>query len=184
MRDRASKTRRGRFSLVAGFVVAVLSPTPLFPALSTSPVHDHLSLPEKIGQMLQVQCYASSANGTAVDASHLLDEIKRYHLGSLDFRVPMNGPNLVRAQSEEVAKTLNTLQATGPIPLLIGADIERGTIARVADAPDMPNVMAWDAGGDPAAVRAIGEVTAAEARAVGIQWAFAPVVDVSFAVSS
>ena len=169
----------GRLLLAVGFASAVLTSAALTRDVSNTSVLDRMSLSEKIGQMLQVQFYMNSTHGGEGDTSHLLDEIKHYHLGSLDFRVPVNGPNLVRAQSEAAAKALNSLQAAAPIPLLIGADIERGMISRFGDVPDMPNVMAWDAGGDPKTVRTIGEMTADEARAVGIQWAFAPVVDVN-----
>jgi len=165
--------------VAVGFAAYVLNPSPSFFALSTASAHDRMSLPEKVGQMLQVQCYVNSANGSDADISYLIGEIKRYHLGSLDFRVRMNGPNLVRAQTEDVAKTLNAFQAASSIPLLVGADIERGMIARVSDAPDMPSAMAWGAAGDLRSVRLLGETTAEEARAVGIQWAFAPVVDVN-----
>lgn len=180
MREQAGRTRYRRILLLyTGIASSVLAPIPLFSALAKSSLQDHMLLTEKVGQMLQVQCYLTSANGTATDVSHLVEEMKRYHLGSLDFRIPLNGPNLVRAESAEVAETLNALQRASPIPLLIGADIERGLIARVSDAPDMPSVMAWGAAGDHRSVRLLGETTAEEARAIGIQWAFAPVVDVN-----
>ena len=78
-----------------------------------------------------------------------------------------------------VTAKLDNLQRYSCTPLLIGTDIKRGLIARVADAPDMPNVMALGAGGDPEQTRKLGEITAREARAVGIHWTFAPVADVN-----
>jgi len=137
------------------------------------------SLENKVGQMIQVRVYA--------DAPHLQDEafqkdleaVVSCHAGSVDLRVRMNGPNLLRQTSATVVHSLNGLQAKLQVPLLVGSDIERGLIARVADVPDFPSVMALGATGDPMLVRRLGDITAREARAVGIHWAFAPVVDLN-----
>jgi len=145
---------------------------------SVSP-HVALSLEEKIGQMLQVRVYADDADMQGEDFRNELHAVTFSHAGSVDVRVHLDGPNLLRPKQDIVARSLNGLQAGSQVPLLIGADIERGLIARVADAPDMPNVMALGAVDDSKAAYRLGEITAREARAVGIQWAFAPVADVN-----
>lgn len=141
--------------------------------------HAALSLEEKIGQMLQVRVYADNPNLQGGDFPKELQAVAACHAGSVDLRVRMEGPNLLRPKQDVVARSLNGLQAKSPIPLLVGADIERGVIARVADAPNLPDLMAYGAAGDAAQARRLGEITAREARAVGIQWAFAPVADVN-----
>ncbi len=145
-------------------------PSPSFTGLSTS---------EKVGQMLQVRVYGDFVTTREEEYLRILDEIKRDHIGSVDLRVHLDGPNLVRPSPELVATTLNAFQAAAKTPLLVGADVERGVVARVSDAPDIPNVMAWGAAGDLRSARLLGETTAQEARAVGIHWTFAPVVDVN-----
>jgi beta-N-acetylhexosaminidase len=62
---------------------------------------------------------------------------------------------------------------------LISADLERGASMRLNSVTVFPHAMAFAAGHDPEASRFEGEVTAKEARAVGIQWVFFPVADVN-----
>lgn len=80
----------------------------------------------------------------------------------------MAGPNLVKVSPEQVAGIINALQRGQKIPLLIGADIERGLASRVSGVPDFPFPMAFGAVDKPAAVERSGRITAEQARTVGI----------------
>ena len=62
-------------------------------------------------------------------------------------------------------------------PLLIAADLERGAGQQVAGLTEFPPPLALASLGDASVVRWAGAVTAQEARAVGINWVFAPVGD-------
>ncbi|MBA3497310.1 MAG: hypothetical protein H0T86_09405 [Gemmatimonadales bacterium] len=62
-------------------------------------------------------------------------------------------------------------------PMLIASDLERGAGQQVAGLTQFPPPLALAALGDAAVVRWAGAVTAQEARAVGINWVFAPVGD-------
>jgi beta-glucosidase-like glycosyl hydrolase len=62
-------------------------------------------------------------------------------------------------------------------PLLLAADLERGAGQQIAGLTEFPPPMALASLGDPAVVRWAAAVTAQEARAVGINWIFAPVAD-------
>jgi beta-glucosidase-like glycosyl hydrolase len=62
-------------------------------------------------------------------------------------------------------------------PLLIAGDLERGAGQQVAGLTQFPPPLALASLGDAAVVRWAGAVTAQEARAVGINWVFAPVAD-------
>jgi beta-glucosidase-like glycosyl hydrolase len=62
-------------------------------------------------------------------------------------------------------------------PLLIGADLERGAGQQFAGLTQFPPPRALAALDDPAAIRWAAAVTAREARAVGVNWVFAPVAD-------
>ncbi len=62
-------------------------------------------------------------------------------------------------------------------PLLVASDLERGPGQQVAGLTEFPPPAALAALDDPAVTRWAGAVTAQEARAVGINWIFAPVAD-------
>jgi beta-glucosidase-like glycosyl hydrolase len=72
--------------------------------------------------------------------------------------------------------TADLLRRSGR-PLLLAADLERGAGQQIAGLTEFPPPMALASLGDPAVVRWAASVTAQEARAVGINWVFAPVAD-------
>lgn len=74
---------------------------------------------------------------------------------------------------------LAELQGASPHPLLVAADIEWGSGQQLAGATLLPCLMALGAIGSEEAAYEAGKTTALEARAVGVNWAFAPVVDVN-----
>jgi beta-glucosidase len=69
------------------------------------------------------------------------------------------------------------LRARSTAPLLVGADLERGAGQQFAGAISLPPAAAFGALGDLAATRRAGELTGREARALGIDWVYAPVAD-------
>jgi beta-N-acetylhexosaminidase len=91
----------------------------------------------------------------------------------------------------EIAAKLNALQRAASVPLLVGADLESGAAYRARGGFATPNAidlggatmfppqMAIGATGDTALAYAMGRATAVEGRAMGIQVAFAPVLDVN-----
>jgi hypothetical protein len=99
---------------------------------STDPLRRGLSLEEKVGQMLQVRIHADYDSAQSPEFVAELGNVVRYHAGLVDLRAHMDGPNLVRPQPELVARNLNAFQKASDIPLLVGADIERGVIARAS----------------------------------------------------
>ena len=78
-----------------------------------------------------------------------------------------------------MALFLNQMQRLAKTPLLVGADFERGASMRVTGGTRFPYNMAFGAARDLDASRYEGLVTAREARALGVQWIFAPVADVN-----
>lgn len=137
-----------------------------------------LTLEEKVGQMLQIRVFEGSDVG-GPEYTFVRDEIQKYHIGSIDLSDRMIGPNLAKGSPAEVAAMLNQLQQGAKIPLLVGADIERGLASRLSDCPEFPFPMAFGATGDPKLAEKFGEITAEEARAVGIHWAYAPIADIN-----
>lgn len=138
-----------------------------------------LSLEEKIGQMLMGRCFLDYSSFDSPDYKEFIDDLQKYHLGSLVVAAHTNRQGLVRPSPLEAAKVANQLQGDSKLPLLLAADLERGLASRLKDVPDFPWPMAVGAAGDPAAAEQMGAITAREARAVGIEWALAPVADVN-----
>src|SRR6266550_2400173 len=76
-----------------------------------------------------------------------------------------------------VAALTASLREKAGRPLLLGSDFERGPGQQVRGLTDLPPPAALGYIDDVAATYACGSVTATEARAVGLNWVFAPVCD-------
>ncbi len=79
----------------------------------------------------------------------------------------------------DIAAKLNTLQRASRLPLLIATDFESGPGARMRGGTPFPGNMALGATDRELDAYEVGRVIAVEGRAVGIQFDFAPVVDVN-----
>ena len=91
-------------------------------------------------------------------------------------RYPVGGVLLFNARWPRIANSLDALQDAAPEPLLVGADVERGVGQQVEGATAFPRALACGRAGSKA-VHALARITALEAEACGIHWAFAPVAD-------
>ncbi len=79
----------------------------------------------------------------------------------------------------DLAAKFNALQRASRLPLFIAADLESGPSARIRGATAFPGNMGLGATGSEQDAYDVGAVIAREARAVGINLVFAPVVDVN-----
>ena len=79
----------------------------------------------------------------------------------------------------ESAVLIDRLQSQAPVPLLIGSDFERGAAFRIRNTLPLPWNMAVGATRSAQWADRQGRITAREARALGVNWIFAPVVDVN-----
>lgn len=143
---------------------------------------DNLSLPELVAQMFVVR-----ASGCLFDHQIRYREWEptasklRYYLEKLG----VGGVILVGGSAAELAVRSHQLQSWAKFPLLLAADIEEGVGQRFAGATwfGPPMAIAQVAQHDPEAAdryaEQMGAVTAIEARAIGLNWIFAPVVDVN-----
>jgi beta-glucosidase len=128
-----------------------------------------MTLDEKVGQMTQA------------DLSYLKDptDVQRYFLGS----VLSGGNSDPKTNSlEDWTDMYDGFQAQAmktrlKIPILYGVDAVHGH-SNVLKAVIFPHNVGLGATRDAALVEEIGRITAAEVRATGIQWAFAPCVTV------
>lgn len=129
-----------------------------------------MSLDEKIGQLISVGLNATFLNQDSDAYRTLKHYIEDDKVGGLI---------LFRGPVYESVMLTNRMQQLAKYPLLISADLEAGAGMRFDDTVNFPWNMAVAATGNPAYARRQGEITAREARALGVQQIFAPVVDVN-----
>jgi beta-glucosidase-like glycosyl hydrolase/CubicO group peptidase (beta-lactamase class C family) len=138
-----------------------------------------MTLEEKLGQLLFV-FYFGGLTSTESDAyRELVRLVEQNHIGGLVLQTRGTPLGVERSQAYPAAALANQLQARAKVPLLVGADFERGTAMRVEEGTAFPHAMAVAAAGSPQDAYAMGRLTALEARALGVHWIFAPVADVN-----
>lgn len=138
-----------------------------------------LSLEEKIGQMLQIRCYADYPSFDGPEYLALKQQVRKYHVGSVVIGMHFDNNGPIRSSALETAKIANQLQRDSELPLLVSADLERGVASRIKDVPAFPWPMTFGATANLKNAERFGAVTGRQARAIGINWAFAPVADVN-----
>jgi beta-N-acetylhexosaminidase len=141
-----------------------------------------LSVEQKVGQLIMGRLEGDFENVRGAELQRIIHLIRAYHVGG--FAVGIGSP-------AEVALKLNTLQSAAQVPLLIAADLEWGAGMRLwrptylpygiegGGGTAFPFNMGVGATRDPALADTAGRITGREARAVGIHWVFAPVLDVN-----
>lgn len=129
-----------------------------------------MRLEEKIGQMIMVMAPARFLNIESQEFREL-----RHHV--LENRV--GGILLGQGQVYEAAMLINRLQELARFPLLVAAEFEAGVGMGLRGATHLPWNMAVGATDDPVWAERQGEVTAQEARLVGVNVLLAPVVELS-----
>jgi beta-N-acetylhexosaminidase len=129
-----------------------------------------MSADEKIGQLISIGYNAKFLNQDSAEFRELRRQVTENHVG---------GVILFRGPVYESAVLVNRLQALAKWPLLVSADLEAGAGMRFDDTVNFPWNMALAAAGDPELARRQGVITAREARALGVQQLYAPVVDVN-----
>ena len=138
-----------------------------------------LSLEEKVGQVFMIWCRASFLNVENPEYLQLREAMQKYHVGSFAMTVHVDGPFLLRSEPYEAAELLNRLQSDSKLPLLFAADFERGVSMRLQGTTVFPHAMAFGGDGKIEDAENFGNITALEARAIGIHWNFFPDADVN-----
>src|SRR5213075_569976 len=138
-----------------------------------------MTVDEKIGQLL-FTTYHGSLTATDSDAyKQLLHDVQNLHVGGFIVITHGSPMGIVKSQAYPSAVLANQLQAKSKLPLLIGADFERGTAMRYDEGTSFPTAMAVAAAGNPKDAYTMGKITALEARATGVHWVYAPDSDVN-----
>lgn len=110
---------------------------------------------------------SDALSGFAHEASRIADALE----------IGVGGFIIFGGTVESVRRLTADLLRRAGRPLLLASDLERGAGQQIAGLTEFPPPMALASLGDPAVVRWAASVTAQEARAVGINWVFAPVAD-------
>ncbi|MBT9382311.1 glycoside hydrolase family 3 protein [Pseudooceanicola sp. CBS1P-1] len=84
---------------------------------------------------------------------------------------------------EAERSALDALQEDAAIPMLVSADLEGSRMSLPFGTP-VPNPLALAAADDEALTREVSRIMAAEARAIGVNWSFTPVLDINAAPRS
>lgn len=130
-----------------------------------------MTLEQKVGQMVGVRAYGLFRNRRAPEHRALLDQVRKLRVGCV---------TIFESEVQSIPSLVNELQGAAAVPLLIAADMERGMAFRVRrGVVPIPYAMAIGATRSEEAAHFTGVVAAREGRALGIHWAFAPVVDVN-----
>ncbi len=153
------------------------SPVGLNPVIETKidAILKQMSVEEKVGQTLQPEWKSITP-----------DEMRDYHIGSIE-----NGGGAVpggnkHASVEDWVNLINPYweASVDPrankvrIPMMWASDAVHGH-NNVFSATLFPHNIGLGAAHDPALIRRIGEATAAEVRATGMDWSFAPTIAVA-----
>jgi beta-N-acetylhexosaminidase len=138
-----------------------------------------MSVEEKVGQLLFATYHGSFMATDSAAYVQLMHDVEDLHVGGF-INVTQGSPlGFLKSQAYPSAVLSNQLQAKSRLPLLIGADFERGTAMRLDEGTSFPTAMAVAAAGNPKDAYTMGKITALEARAAGIQWIYAPDADVN-----
>jgi len=129
-----------------------------------------MSLREKIGQLFFVRSYGYFKSNDDPGYQKLLTQIRDYHVGGVIF-----------FQGNVYGQTVlhNKLQRASKIPLWITQDMEYGAAMRVDGTTRFVPAMGVAATQNPKYAYWMGKVTGREARALGVNQIFAPVLDVN-----
>jgi len=138
-----------------------------------------MTLDEKLGQLLVVYYFGGFLSTESFEYKELLREVEKNHVGGFVVQTHGSPLGIERSQVYPTAVLANELQNHAKVPLLVAADFERGTAMRLDEGTSFPQAMSVAATGSPQDAYTMGRITALEARAVGVQWVFAPVADVN-----
>ena len=126
-----------------------------------------MTLAQKVGQLF---VHASMGKDPAE-----LDRLARMH--------PAGITRFYTDDAAYEADFIDRIRGQSPIPLLVSADLE-GSRMSLAFGVQVPNPLALAAIDDVKASREIARIMAQEARIMGINWSFTPVLDINAAFRS
>lgn len=163
------------------FLIVIIATSLIFACKTIDPIVKQVSIEgESVESIVGMMTLAEKAGQmTQVDRRYLvkISDIKNYHLGSLlsgggstpDINEPEAWADMID-QYQRLAR-----ESRLGIPLLYGIDAVHGH-NNVVGATIVPHNIGLGATGNPALVKQLGQLTAREVRATGINWTFSPCV--------
>lgn len=138
-----------------------------------------LSLREKIGQTMMVQCLYEAHRGAVSDGT-IKSFMEKYPVGSIFmcdwyFKEHAKGQDPLALMSQ----MLKEYNAAAKYPLLVSEDFERGIGETYSKYTQLPTGMALGAAGDSALASDLGKSIAMEAKEMGFNWLLHPVCDLN-----
>ncbi len=182
------RARTGAAVLLVAAAIALLAATPGPKPRAVLPTAEQrtaqallrtLTLHDRVAQLILATADAEPVSSTSKEFERYVHWVRDLHVGGLIIGTSVRDGQTRIAQPYATAVLLNRLQKMSRIPLLVGSDFERGASFRVDYTARFPYNMAYGAAGDVEASRYEGQAAAREARALGIQWIFAPDADVN-----
>ncbi len=122
----------------------------------------NLSEDEKVEQLFCPLLYSN-------DPGYLQFAVTQHHWGGIMFR---SNP------AKEVQTAINTVQKNSPIPMIISANLEDGGNGVALEGTYMGRQMLMAATGETEQARRLGRICGVEGAAVGVNVAYAPIVDI------
>jgi beta-N-acetylhexosaminidase len=138
-----------------------------------------MSLRDKVAQLIIMPIYGEPANTRSAEFRRYQHYVRDLRVGGVIVTGHSLHGGIRNAEPYAMAALLNRLQKMSRTPLFVGADFERGASMRVNSTTPWPYSMAFGAANDLTAVAQEGADTARDARAMGVNWIFAPVADVN-----
>jgi len=136
---------------------------------------ESMSLDEKIGQLIIPAKVGMFLTQDSETFQQMRRDVIEFHVGGYH----LLGENDAQHEPVGAALLVNHLQEMAKVPLLITADFEGGVGLRFIGATRLPRAMAIGATGNPEMAYQAGRIAAEEARAIGVNVNFYPVVDVN-----
>ncbi len=138
-----------------------------------------MTLRDKIAQLIVMPVYGEPSHRRSANFRKYEHYVRTLHVGGLIVTGHSMNNGIRNAEPYAMAALLNRMQKMSKVPLLVGADFERGASMRVNATTPWPYNMAFAAAQDLDGVHEEAAETAREARAMGVNWIFAPVADVN-----
>src|SRR5882724_7812609 len=107
-----------------------------------------MTVDEKIGQLLFTTYHGSFTSTDSPAYRQIMHDVKDLHAGGFILVTQSSPLGIVKSQVYPTAVLANHLQSASKLPLLIGADFERGTAMRLDEGTSFPTAMAVAAGGE------------------------------------
>ena len=123
-----------------------------------------LSQEQKIGQLFCLIAYES-------DEAYLSTLFDHFEPGGVMLRpMPLT----------DVLGSVRYLQTRSPLPMLLAANLEKGGSGAVKEGTNYASPMEVAATDDVLMAEHLGEICGREGHAVGLNWAFAPIIDIDY----